>query len=169
MLHIGGNRMLLTKIKQTDLVKKMQLKWRDGIFLEKLKLEKNKKIHYLRELSESKKEVFKQTVYTLQTIDGVPLWEVNWKLKRLSKKGISDYSQNGVIKIPLSIKKSTTLATPIEINRIEKMIDELEGFEELRLHYFYQYKPYYKEKKMFGEISRWIEIHVYQGDIKLVR
>jgi hypothetical protein len=161
--------MLFTKIKETHLMKKMQVKWRDGILFEKFKVEKNKKIHYLRELGESKKEVFKQTVYTLQTIDGVPLWEVNWKLKRLSKKGISDHSENGVIKIPLSIKKSTTLATPVEINRIEKMIDELEGFEELRLHYFYQYKPYYKEKKMFGEITRWIEIHVNQENIKLVR
>lgn len=161
--------MLLTKIKETDLVKKMKTKWEDGILFERLRQEKSKRIHYFKDFGESKKEVLKQTVHTLQVVDGVPLWKVNRKLKRLSKQGISDYFQDGVIKIPLSIKKTNTLATPIEINRIEQMIDELEGFEELRLHYFYQYKPYYKEKKMFGEITRWIEIHVHQGNIKLVR
>lgn len=153
--------MLLTKMQEIKVIKRMKSKLEDGVLLEFLEKEKNKKILYFKEIKETKKEILTQTIHTFQVVDGVSLWEVNRKLKRLAKKGITNKTlQSGMVKIPLSIKKSNILATPIEIERIEKMIDELEGFEELRLHYFYNYKPVYKEKKMFGEITRWIEIHI---------
>jgi hypothetical protein len=115
----------------------------------------------MQEIKALKNEVFNQTIHTFQVVDGVSLWEVNRKLKRLIKKGISKEDiQIGNVKIPLSVKKSLILATPQEIVRIEKMIDELEIFEELRLRYFYHYKPFYHEKKVFGEIDRWIEIKI---------
>jgi hypothetical protein len=115
----------------------------------------------IQEIKALKNEVFNQTIHTFQVVDGVSLWEVNRKLKRLIRTGISKQDiQIGNIKIPLSVKKSSIIATPQEIARIEKMIDELEVFEELRLRYFYHYKPFYYEKKVFGEIDRWIEIKI---------
>jgi hypothetical protein len=153
--------MLLTKMQEIKVIKRMKTKLEDGVLLEFLEKEKNKKILYFQEIKETKKEILTQTIHTFQVVDGVSLWEVNRKLKRLAKKGITNETlQSGMVKIPLSIKKSNILATPLEIERIEKMIDELEGFEELRLHYFYNYKAVYKEKKMFGEITRWIEINI---------
>jgi hypothetical protein len=115
----------------------------------------------MQELKAIKMEVFNQTIHTFQVVDGVSLWEVNRKLKRLVRTGIPKESlQFGIVKISLSAKKSNVLATPKEIERIEKTIDELEGFEELRLRFFYNYKPKYHEKKVFGEIDRWIEIKI---------
>lgn len=152
---------MLTRIQELEVVKKVKARLDDGVMLELLEKEKNKKIAQFKHMKETQREMITQTLHTLQVVDGLSLWEVNRKLKRLARVGITKEAlQNGMIKIPLSIKKSSILATPIEIARIEKMIDELEGFEELRLHYFYNYKPIYKEKKMFGEISRWIEIQL---------
>jgi hypothetical protein len=115
----------------------------------------------MQEIKALKNEVLNQTIHTFQIVDGVSLWEVNRKLKRLTRSGISKETlQSGNIKIPLSVKKTNILATPQEIVRIENTINELESFEELRLRYFYHYKPLYHEKKVFGEIERWIEIRI---------
>jgi hypothetical protein len=153
--------MLLTKVQEIKMLKKVKEKLDEGSFLEYIEKEKNKKIYYFNQIKESRKEIFFQTVHTFQVVDGVSLWEVNRKLKKLSKSGISKkVLESGTVKIPLSIKKSNILATPQEVARIEKTIDELEGFEELRLHYFYNYKPVYQEKKIFGEITRWIELKI---------
>jgi hypothetical protein len=115
----------------------------------------------MQELKALKLDLLYQTIHKFQVVDGVSLWEVNRKLKKLVRTGIPRESlQFGIVKIPLSVKKSTILATPKEIERIEKTIDELDGFEELRLRFFYNYKPQYHEKKVFGEIDRWIEIKI---------
>jgi hypothetical protein len=153
--------MLLTKMQDIKAIKKIKTKLEDVAFFEFLEIEKNKKINSFKQIKEEKKEVLNQTLHTFQVVDGVSLWEVNRKLKRLVRTGIPKESlQFGIIKIPLSVKKSPILATPLEIERIEKTIDELEGFEELRLRFFYKYKPHYQEKKVFGEIDRWIEINI---------
>jgi hypothetical protein len=153
--------MLLTKMQDIKAIKKIKTKLEDVAFFEFLEIEKNKKINSFKQIKEDKKEVLNQTLHTFQVVDGVSLWEVNRKLKRLVRTGIPKESlQFGMVKIPLSVKKSPILATPQEIERIEKTIDELEGFEELRLRFFYKYKPHYKEKKVFGEIDRWIEIKI---------
>jgi hypothetical protein len=153
--------MLLTKMQEIKAIKKIKTKLEDVAFFEFFENEKNKKILSFKKMKEDKKEVLNQTIHTFQVVDGVSLWEVNRKLKRLVRTGIPKESlQFGIVKIPLTVKKSNILATPLEIERIEKTIDELEGFEELRLRFFYNYKPLYFEKKVFGEIDRWIEIKI---------
>jgi hypothetical protein len=153
--------MLLTKMQEIKVIKKIKTKLEDVALFEFLENEKNKKILSIKKMKEEKKEVLNQTIHTFQVVDGVSLWEVNRKLKRLVRTGIPKESlQFGAMKIPLTVKKSNILATPIEIERIEKTIDELEGFEELRLRFFHRYKPHYHEKKVFGEIDRWIEIEI---------
>jgi hypothetical protein len=153
--------MLLTKMQEIKAIKKIKTKLEDVALFEFLDNEKSKKIVSFKQMKEDKKELFNQTIHTFQVVDGVSLWEVNRKLKRLVRAGISrETLESGIVKIPLSVKKSSILASPQEIERIEKTIDELEGFEELRLHFFYHYKPYYHEKKVFGEIDRWIEINI---------
>lgn len=153
--------MLLTKMHEIKAIKKIKTKLEDAALFEFFENEKNKKILSFIKMKEDKKEVLNQTIHTFQVVDGVSLWEVNRKLKRLVRKGIPKESlQSGIVKIPLTVKKSNILATPKEIERIEKTIDELEGFEELRLRFFYNYKPQYYEKKVFGEIDRWIEIKI---------
>lgn len=153
--------MLLTKMQEIKAFRIIKSKLEDAEVLEYLEREKNKKIAHIKQLKEIKKEQFSQTIHTFQVVDGVSLWEVNRKLKKLLRTGIpKEALQCGQLKIALTTKKSNILASPQEITRIEKTIDELEAFEELRLHFFYKYKPYYKEKKMFGEIERWIEINI---------
>lgn len=149
------------KVQEMKALKKLISKFEETPFIDYIESEKSKRVYRLKQFKEEKKEQFSQTIHTFQVVDGLSLWEVNRKLKKLMKSGLTKEDiKRGMVKIPLSRKKSNILATPIEIKRIEKTIDELEGFEELRLHFFYHYKPAYIEKKMFGEIERWLEINI---------
>ncbi|WP_442599696.1 hypothetical protein [Neobacillus sp. D3-1R] len=153
--------MLLDRMQDLKLIKKVKTKLEDTVILEQFLKEKNKKIQKFKQIKEQNKELVHQTIQHFQVVDGVSTWEVNRKLKRLAKVGVTDEDlKKGKISIPLTIKKTNILATPQEMDRIEKMIDESEGFEWLRLHYFYNYKPKYMEKKVFGEVTRWIEITI---------
>jgi hypothetical protein len=153
--------MLLTKMKEIKPVRRMTRKISDGSIYESVERGTIKKIQQFNQIRETTKQDLIHKLHTFQVVDGVSIWEVNRKLKKLLRMNIPKdafHKQNH--KILLSKKKSNTLATPSEIERIESTIDELEGFEELRLHYFHYLKPSYKEKKLFGEIERWIEISI---------
>jgi 3-polyprenyl-4-hydroxybenzoate decarboxylase len=153
--------MLHNRMQELKVFKKVKAKLEVGRLLEVLLKEKNKKILHFKQIKEKNKEMLAETIDNFQIVDGVSLWEVNRKLKRLTKRGITKQELDSrKIIIPLSMKKTNIPATLQEKNRIEKSIDESEGIELLRLHYFYNYKPIYMEKKMFGEVSRWIEIHL---------
>jgi hypothetical protein len=151
--------MILTKVQQMEMIKKMKVKLQSREIIELFERKKSEKLYDLKQLKENNEALFLQKIYTFQVVNGVSLWEVNRKLKRLIKTGLTEEQiQSGKVTITLSNKKFNTLATQTEIATIEKMIDELEGFEELRLSFFYNYKPNYKEKKIFGVVSRWLEI-----------
>ncbi|HYK72219.1 MAG TPA: hypothetical protein VEV44_03655 [Pseudoneobacillus sp.] len=153
--------MLLDRMQEMKMIKKMKTKLEDAVLLEQFLKEKNKKMQQFKQMKQQNKELVNQTIQQFQVVDGLSIWEVNRKLKRLAKIGVTnDDLKKGKITISLSVKKTNILATPEEIDRIETMIDESEGFEWLRLHYFYNYKPKYMEKKVFGEVTRWIEINI---------
>lgn len=154
--------MLLDRMQELKIIKKVKTKLEDADLLEQFLKEKNKKMQQLKQIKEQKKELVTQTIQHFQVVDGLSTWEVNRKFKRLAKVGISNEDiKKGKLTIPLTIKKTNILATPQEIERIERMIDESEGFELLRLHFFYRYKSKYMEKKVFGEVTRWIEISIF--------
>lgn len=152
--------MILTKVKQLKTIRILNRKTNSSMF-EFVGRDANQKMQLFKQIKGNKQEQLNEIIHTFQVIDGVSLWEVNRRLRRLLKMNIpkNTFGKQSH-KIILSKKKSNILATPLEIDRIEKTINELESIEELRLHYFYNFKPVYKEKKLFGEIERWIEINI---------
>ncbi|MHC0035538.1 hypothetical protein [Pseudoneobacillus sp. C159] len=107
------------------------------------------------------KEGLIQKINSLQKMDGISFWKINWKLNRLAVKGIPEETlKNGKIVISLPKKQSIGYASPYEKKFIEKTINELEGFDNLRLSQFHSYTPIYLEKKNGYDIVRWIEIEI---------
>lgn len=124
---------------------------------------KNKKIEQWRHFIKNLKETYSQLLQLMQKIDGISLWQINRKLNWLAERGIpKEDLKKGKIIISLPNKQSIEHTSPFQINFIEKAVNELEGFENLRLSHFYRYKPEYREKKTFSQISRWIEIEISQ-------
>ncbi|PLR95078.1 hypothetical protein [Bacillus sp. T33-2] len=122
---------------------------------------KTDKMNDFRQKRDTYKTTISQIKHSLKTVEGVFLWEVNRKLNRLARSGIPQkHLDTGKITIVLSRKKTSEPVTEGQKSRIEKMVDELEGFENLRLSEFYTYKPVYLEKKQFNGIMRWIEIEI---------
>ncbi|WP_174731408.1 hypothetical protein [Mesobacillus harenae] len=122
---------------------------------------KERKIEQVINFIELKKESLKQVIHTFQTVDGLFLWEVNKKLNIVARRGISQSDlAKGKITIVLSRKTTSVIATPDEKRRIETVVNQLEGFENLRLRHFFGYRTSYKEKKVFREVTRWIEIEI---------
>lgn len=109
----------------------------------------------------SSKESLERRLYLFKKIDGIPLWRINYKLNRLADKGISkEQLKNGKIILTLPAKKTGDAVTENQKKLIEKTIDELEGFENLRLSRFYSYTPVYGEKKLLDKMTRWLEIEI---------
>jgi hypothetical protein len=126
--------------------------------------EKNIKSGQWGQLKQVLKDMLNENLYLLQKMDGISLWKINWKLNRLADKGISrEDLRKGMIAISLPSKSSMESTSSVQKALIEKMIDELEGFENLRLSQFYHYKVSYMEKKETSEISRWIEIEISES------
>ncbi|WP_413300509.1 hypothetical protein AA0X95_18755 [Bacillus sp. 1P10SD] len=129
--------------------------------LETFQSVKSNKIEQLNRFASTYKESLERHLYVLQKIDGIPLWRVNYQLNRLADKGISkEQLKSGKIVLSLPTKQSGDIVSEQQKKLIEKKIDELEGFENLRLSQFYSYKPVYNEKKTFSQVSRWIEIEI---------
>ncbi|CAM3961476.1 hypothetical protein [Mesobacillus zeae] len=107
------------------------------------------------------KELLAKKMYTYKTIDGLFLWEVDRKLNRIARKGFKQKDlDSGVITIVLSRKQTNELATEEEKARLESTIDDLDGYENLRLRQFYRYKTEYCEKKFYGKVTRWVELKI---------
>jgi hypothetical protein len=115
----------------------------------------------MKQYKELCKDYINENFSMLQKIDGISLWKINRILNRLAVKGLSEeHLQKGNIIIQLPAKPSIAPLSYFQKAFIEKTVDELEGFENLRLSQFYNYKPTYIEKKTLSEISRWIEIEI---------
>ncbi|CAH2712947.1 hypothetical protein BACCIP111895_00080 [Neobacillus rhizosphaerae] len=109
----------------------------------------------------SNKESWHRNFQLFQKVDGISLWKINYQLNRLAVKGISkEVLKKGKIILSLPSKQMSGATSDFQKAYIERTIDELEGFENLRLSHFYNYKPVYVEKKGFAEVSRWIEIEI---------
>ncbi len=130
-----------------------------GYFAESLMNVRN--LEKWKQLKESFRHPLLQLFHIPENIDGVSFWKINRKLNRLAVRGIpKEAFINRKIFIPLPEKQSLEWASPQQKELIEKTIDELEGFENLRLSQFYNYRPSYIEKKTHIHISRWIEIEI---------
>ncbi|MEI5905896.1 hypothetical protein WAK64_02295 [Bacillus spongiae] len=111
-------------------------------------------------------EVF-QNLSLCKKVHGVFLWDVNQRIRSLAKNNVTvDDFENGVIILPLDRKKEGHATSPEQILEIEQTIDQLEGLELLRLSFLEPCKPVYKEEKIFDDVSRWIEIHIYSYDVE---
>jgi hypothetical protein len=129
--------------------------------VEMIQKEKNKKVEEWSQIIASYKETLERNLHMFQKVDGISLWKINFHLNKLAVKGISkDVLKSGKITLSLPAKQTGETTSEYQKSFIEKTIDELEGFENLRLSQFYSYKPVYVEKKVFSEVSRWIEIEI---------
>lgn len=107
------------------------------------------------------KDSLQRNFQLFQKVDGISIWKINFQLNRLAVKGISEEAlKTGKIILPLPPKKVSEETSDFQKSFIEKTIDELEGFENLRLSHFFSYKPVYVEKKTIADVSRWIEIEI---------
>jgi hypothetical protein len=151
---------MLQAVKKTQ-DKENESTYNESFFAESFFKAKNNTIEQWKQYKEFSKDYLNQNFNMLQKIDGISLWSINRKLNRIAVKGISkEQLHNGVIVIQLPAKPPVEPISSFQKEFIEKTIDELEGFENLRLSHFYHYKPIYIEKKTYSEISRWIEIEI---------
>jgi hypothetical protein len=147
---------MLQALKKTQ-EKKIESTYNNSFLTDSALKAKNISIEILKQY----KDYINQNFNMMQKIDGISLWKINRKLNRIAVKGFSkEQLQKGFIIIPLPAKSSMEPILSSQKEFIEKTIDELEGFENLRLSQFYNYKPIYVEKKTLSEISRWIEIEI---------
>lgn len=152
--------MLQTIIKKSQ-AKKIESSYTSINFADAFTKVKNKSVEQFAHFKETYKETMEQKLHILQKIDGISIWKINSKLNRLAVRGISnEVLKKGILTIPLPAKQSSEPISSLQKTFIEKTIDELEGFENLRLSHFYNYKPTYIEKKTLTEITRWIEIEI---------
>jgi hypothetical protein len=151
---------MLQALKKTQ-DKEIKSTYNESFFAVSVLKAKNKTIEQWKQYKEFSKDYIHQNFNMLQKIDGISLWKINRQLNGLAIKGISkEQLQKGLIIIQLPAKPSDDAISSIQKEHVEKTIDELEGFENLRLSHFYHYEPIYIEKKTVSEITRWIEIKV---------
>lgn len=147
----------MEKIQDKNLNKNIESSYIHGSFLNA----KNKKVDLWRELKDSYKGTLLRTLHIMQKIDGISLWKINYQLNRLAVRGIEKEDlKKGKIVLSLPSKKTGETISNDQKSFIEKKVDELDGFENLRLRQFYHYKPIYLENKVYGVVSRWIEIEI---------
>lgn len=98
----------------------------------------------------------------LKKIDGISMWKLNRTLKKLAfaRMELEKQMRKELIVVLLEPKKEKVLATPEEKNEIERMVNELNGFETLKLCLLEDCKPVYMEKLTQSGVSRWLEIPV---------
>ncbi|WP_312476142.1 hypothetical protein [Neobacillus sp.] len=133
----------------------------DNQFIMIVQKVKNNMVEQWNRVVNSYKESWQRNFQLFQKVDGISLWKINFQLNRLAVKGISkEVLEKGKIILSLPSKQMSGATSDFQKAYIERTIDELEGFENLRLSQFYNYKPVYVEKKGFAEVSRWIEIEI---------
>ncbi|SFA70214.1 MULTISPECIES: hypothetical protein [unclassified Bacillus (in: firmicutes)] len=142
--------MIIDKIQDLKVVKKLGERLQDVDVKE-----------FWLEYKNEKQDSLKETLHTYQTVGGVPLWKINRVLNRLARKGLSkEMLEKGMITIKLPSINTGELMSDDDKSELVKKINQLEGFELLRLCEFYQYKTTYMERKIINHVTRWIEIEI---------
>lgn len=142
--------MILDKIQDLKVVKKLGERLQDVDVKE-----------FWIEYKNEKQDSLKETLHTYQTVDGVPLWKINRVLNRLARKGLSkEMLEKGLITIKLPSVNTGELMSDADKRELVKKINQLEGFELLRLCEFYQYKTTIMERKIINHVTRWLEIEI---------
>ncbi|MBP3038424.1 hypothetical protein J9303_02750 [Bacillaceae bacterium Marseille-Q3522] len=107
-------------------------------------------------------------------IDGIYLWNVNRNLKKmaLSKHALLEQTEGNTVKLPLPGKPVQAFTAPEIKANITAEIEQLDGFESLKICLLEDIKPLYKEQITKQGLSRWIEISLtdpisYQPDVQL--
>lgn len=95
-------------------------------------------------------------------IAGINMWKLNKTLKKLAfaKMELDKQMRKGLIVVLLEPKKDKLLASPEEKKEIERVVQELSGFETLKLCLLEDFKPVYMEKLTNNGVSRWLEMPV---------
>ncbi|CAM3765654.1 hypothetical protein [Mesobacillus thioparans] len=95
-------------------------------------------------------------------ISGISMWKLNRTLKKLAfaRMELEKQMRKELIVVLLEPKKDNVLASPEEKKEIERTVQELSGFETLRICLLEDCKPVYMEKMTNNGISRWLEIPV---------
>jgi hypothetical protein len=95
-------------------------------------------------------------------IAGISMWQLNRTLKKLAfaRMELEKQMRKELIVVLLEPKKEKVLATAEEKKEIEQAVQELSGFETLKLCLLEDCKPVYMEKVNNNGVSRWLEIPV---------
>jgi hypothetical protein len=97
-----------------------------------------------------------------KSLHGINLWKLNRMFIKLavSKISLEEQIQNGMLKIEFKPKQAISLIGTEQKKEIEQAIEQLEGFEILKLCLFEECVPVYREQRSLGIVSRWLEIHI---------
>jgi hypothetical protein len=97
-----------------------------------------------------------------KSIHGINLWKLNRMFIKLaaSKISLEEQIRNGMLTIEFKPKQSISLIGTEQKKEIEQAIEQLEGFEILKLCLLEECVPVYKEQRSLGIVSRWLEIHI---------
>jgi hypothetical protein len=121
----------------------------------------NGKFEQWKQFKKSFEAALKNLFHSSKKIDGISCWEINKRLNHFAVRGIpKEAIKQRKIILSLPEKKSLEWVSPFQKKLIEKTINDLEGFKNLRSSQLYSYSPLYIEKKAFNKISRWIEIEI---------
>jgi hypothetical protein len=95
-------------------------------------------------------------------IAGINMWQLNRTLKKLAfaRMELEKQMRKELIVVLLEPKKENVLASAEEKKEIEGAVQELSGFETLKLCLLEDCKPVYREKVNNNGVSRWLEIPV---------
>ncbi|WP_079508177.1 hypothetical protein [Mesobacillus jeotgali] len=95
-------------------------------------------------------------------ISGISMWKLNRTLKKLAfaRMELEKQMRKELIVVLLEPKKDKVLASLEERTKIEKTVQELSGFETLKICLLEDCKPVYREKLTSHGVSRWLEIPV---------
>ena len=95
-------------------------------------------------------------------IAGISMWQLNRNLKKLAfaRMELEKQMRKELIVVLLEPKKEKVLATAEETKEIEEAVQELNGFETMKLCLLEDGKPVYKEKVTNNGVTRWLEIPV---------
>lgn len=93
---------------------------------------------------------------------GISMWHLNRTLKKLAfaRMELEKQMRKELIVVLLEPKKEKVLATTEEKKEFEQAVQELSGFETLKLCLLEDCKPVYMEKVSKNGVSRWLEIPV---------
>lgn len=100
-----------------------------------------------------------------KSIEGIQLWKLNRTFRKLahSKIALEEQTKNNHLIIQLPSKKVREVTTQTMKQQLLKHIEELDGFDTLRVCLLDFCKPIYKEQLTQFGVLRWLEIPISQS------